>query len=132
MNIVDNISYALNNSTPVTEFYIWVINHMDLPKIMTRLIDGSPKVVFAQFDRRERLPESGRFVLELFDTVGIELFSRLFGSVNVYRRRKPYHTGGGYTNLSNNTYQIVIQFRQPTIPTLIQYQRDDDTFSVNL
>lgn len=130
MNILNNIQYALNNSSPVTEFYIWVLNHMDLPKIMSRLIDGSPKVVFAQFDRRERLPDSGRFVIEMFDALGVEVLESFFGNIKIYRRRKPYHTGGGYTNISTNTYQIVLQFMPD--PTYLNYQRDDDTFSVNL
>lgn len=130
MNIVNNIHYALNNSTLGNEFYIWVLNHMDLPKIMTRLIEGSPKVVFAQFDRRERLPDSGRFVLEMFDALGIQVLQSFFGNIKIYRRRKPCHTGGGYTTLSTNTYQIVLQFKPD--PMYIDYQHDNDSFSVNL
>jgi hypothetical protein len=103
---------------------------MDLPKIMTRLIEGSPKVVFAQFDIRERLPESGRFVLDMFDALGVQVLESFFGNIKIYRRRKPYHTGGGYTNLSTNTYQIVLQFKPDSMH--IDYQRDNDTFSVNL
>jgi hypothetical protein len=132
MPIVDHIQYALNNSTPITEFYLWIINNLDLPKITSRLIDGSPKVVFAQFDRRERLPISGNFVMHMFDTIGTQMFETLFGNVKVYRRRKPYHVGGGYTNLSNNTFQIVIQFKPDVQRVITYYTRDDDTFSVNL
>jgi hypothetical protein len=118
-NIALNIQYAQQNPNPVTEFYMWILNRIELPKIMTRLLSGSPKVVFAQFDKHEVLP-SGKLVIEMFDAIGVSILESFFGKVKIYRRRKPYRANNGFTSLSNNIYQIIIQFYQ------------DDIFSGNM
>jgi hypothetical protein len=122
-NIALNIQYAQQNINHVTEFYMWILNHMELPKIISRLVNGSPKVVFAQFDRREML-SSGKLITEMFDNIGVSILESLFGKVKIYRRRKPYYSGNGVTSLSNNMYQIIIQFYPD--------QNTNDIFNVNM
>lgn len=106
MNLVHNIQFALNNPNPVTEMYIWLVNRLDIPATISKLMNGYNKVVLVQFDRHECLP-SGKLVTEMFDNIGVSILQSFFGAIKIYRRRKPYHSGDGTTNLSTDIYQIV-------------------------